>query len=143
MTAADAAALLPPTVDDTEPSDIKALEPVGDPTELMTTVNDGGPTPAWSCSLLHGPLGEDGTVQGMCELADVAYVGAGVLGSAVAMDKVMAKTVLDAAGLPQANWRAVSEVDLAMDGETLIKAVIGELGLPCSSSRPTWGHRSA
>ena len=51
--------------------------------------------------LLHGPMGEDGTVQGLLELANVAYVGAGVLGSAVAMDKAMAKQVLTAAGIPR------------------------------------------
>ena len=56
--------------------------------------------------LLHGPMGEDGTVQGMLELADVAYVGAGVLGSALAMDKAMAKQVLAANGIPQARYRA-------------------------------------
>jgi len=44
--------------------------------------------------LLHGPMGEDGTVQGMLELADVAYVGSGVLGSALGMDKAKAKEVL-------------------------------------------------
>ena len=52
--------------------------------------------------LLHGPLGEDGTVQGMLELLDVAYVGAGVLSSALAMDKAVAKQVLAQAGIPQA-----------------------------------------
>ena len=56
--------------------------------------------------LLHGPLGEDGTVQGMLELADLPYVGTGVLGSAVAMDKAMAKQVAAAAGIPQARHRA-------------------------------------
>ena len=64
--------------------------------------------------LLHGPFGEDGTVQGFLELADVAYVGSGVLGSAVAMDKDMMKRVLQAAGIPQvahvavlrSRWRA-------------------------------------
>ena len=49
--------------------------------------------------LLHGPLGEDGTVQGMLELADVPYVGSGVLGSALAMDKAMAKQVLAQQGI--------------------------------------------
>ena len=49
--------------------------------------------------ILHGPNGEDGTVQGLLELAGLPYVGAGVLGSSVAMDKAMAKTVLDAHGL--------------------------------------------
>lgn len=50
--------------------------------------------------VLHGPFGEDGTVQGMLELADVPYVGAGVLGSAAAMDKDVAKRLLRDAGLP-------------------------------------------
>jgi D-alanine-D-alanine ligase len=50
--------------------------------------------------LLHGPWGEDGTIQGMFEMAGVRYVGAGVLASAVGMDKAFAKVVLRAAGLP-------------------------------------------
>ena len=59
--------------------------------------------------LLHGPMGEDGTVQGLLELADVAYVGAGVLGSALAMDKAMAKQVLAANGIAQARYRAFAD----------------------------------
>src|SRR5918993_148503 len=51
--------------------------------------------------ILHGPFGEDGTVQGLFELADLPYVGSGVLASALAMDKAMAKVVLAQAGLPQ------------------------------------------
>ncbi len=62
--------------------------------------------------LLHGPMGEDGTVQGLVELANVAYVGAGVLASAVAMDKAMAKQVLTAAGIPQARYRAFAEHEM-------------------------------
>lgn len=54
--------------------------------------------------LLHGPMGEDGTVQGLLELGNVAYAGAGVLGSAVAMDKALAKQLTGAAGLPQARY---------------------------------------
>ncbi|MBI2827893.1 MAG: D-alanine--D-alanine ligase [Acidobacteria bacterium] len=50
--------------------------------------------------VLHGPYGEDGTVQGLLELANVPYVGAGVLGSAVAMDKAVMKTLFAACGLP-------------------------------------------
>lgn len=57
--------------------------------------------------ILHGPYGEDGTVQGLLELADVAYVGSGVLGSAVAMDKDMMKRVFRAAGFPQVDHTAV------------------------------------
>ena len=57
--------------------------------------------------ILHGPLGEDGTVQGLLELADVAYVGAGVLGSAVGMDKDMTRRVLRTEGLPQVEYASV------------------------------------
>jgi D-alanine-D-alanine ligase len=55
--------------------------------------------------LLHGPLGEDGTVQGFFELVGLPYVGAGVLGSAVGMDKAVAKDIFQAHGLPQVNHR--------------------------------------
>ena len=54
--------------------------------------------------ILHGPYGEDGTMQGLLELAGVPYVGSGVLGSSLSMDKAVAKDVLNAAGLPQAKW---------------------------------------
>ncbi len=62
--------------------------------------------------ILHGPLGEDGTVQGLFELADLPYVGSGVLASALAMDKAMAKQVLAANGIPQARYRAFAEHQL-------------------------------
>ena len=56
--------------------------------------------------VLHGPFGEDGTVQGLLELAGVPYVGAGVLGSAVAMDKEVSKRLLRDAGIASARFRA-------------------------------------
>jgi D-alanine-D-alanine ligase len=59
--------------------------------------------------VLHGPFGEDGTVQGLLELLDVPYVGAGVLGSSLCMDKVVFKEVLAAAGVPQVGYVAVRE----------------------------------
>jgi D-alanine-D-alanine ligase len=59
--------------------------------------------------ILHGPYGEDGTVQGLFELADLPYVGAGVLASALAMDKAMAKVVFAQAGLPQVPFLLVRE----------------------------------
>ena len=77
--------------------------------------------------LLHGPMGEDGTVQGLLELADVPYVGSGVLGSAVSMDKAMAKQVLAAANIPQARSRAFAEHELTPG----LPAFLGEeLGVP-------------
>ena len=77
--------------------------------------------------LLHGPFGEDGTVQGMLEVAGVPYVGAGVLGSALAMDKAKAKEVLGARGLPQARWLGVHEDEA---GPRLRDRVDRELGWP-------------
>ena len=77
--------------------------------------------------LLHGPLGEDGTVQGMLELADLPYVGSGVLGSAVAMDKTMAKQLAAINGIPQARHVSV-RADLCTPGTP---AQLAEhLGLP-------------
>jgi D-alanine-D-alanine ligase len=77
--------------------------------------------------LLHGPLGEDGTVQGMLELADVPYVGSGVLGSALAMDKAMAKQVLAQRGIAQSRWLSFTEHEV---GAGTADEVIGALGLP-------------
>ncbi len=62
---------------------------------------------------LHGPMGEDGTIQGLLELAGVPYIGTGVLGSSVCMDKSMAKEVLSARGIPQARWRAARVGELS------------------------------
>src|SRR3954468_3798779 len=62
--------------------------------------------------LLHGPFGEDGTVQGLLELAGVPYVGSGVLGSAVAMDKITAKELAGAHGFAQTGWRGLHRHDL-------------------------------
>ena len=54
--------------------------------------------------VLHGKMGEDGTVQGLFELLNTPYVGCGVLASSIAMDKVASRNLFDAAGIPQANW---------------------------------------
>ncbi|MGD9701472.1 MAG: D-alanine--D-alanine ligase family protein [Acidimicrobiia bacterium] len=77
--------------------------------------------------LLHGPMGEDGTVQGMLELAGVPYVGSGVLGSALSMDKAMAKQVLAQCGIPQARWHSAREHELTPG---MPARLADELGLP-------------
>jgi D-alanine-D-alanine ligase len=59
--------------------------------------------------VLHGPYGEDGTIQGLLEMAGVPYVGAGILGSALGMDKAAAKSLLRESGLPVVPWRVVHE----------------------------------
>ena len=77
--------------------------------------------------LLHGPMGEDGTVQGLLELAHVAYVGSGVLGSAVAMDKSIAKQIMSANGIAQQKFLTVRDTD---DTNSAIDRAIKDLGLP-------------
>jgi D-alanine-D-alanine ligase len=77
--------------------------------------------------LVHGPMGEDGTIQGLLELAGVPYCGAGVAGSATAMDKGLTKSLLAAAGLPQARWLHRHESEI---GQTLVSVVEDELGWP-------------
>jgi len=65
--------------------------------------------------VLHGPYGEDGTIQGLLELAGVPYVGAGVLGSAVAMDKEVTKRLLQERGLPVAEFVVLSRREYNLD----------------------------
>jgi D-alanine-D-alanine ligase len=77
--------------------------------------------------LLHGPMGEDGTVQGLLEVAGVPYVGAGVLASALCMDKGAANDVLAAWGLPQPRWRSRRASELT---EGAVESLIDDLGLP-------------
>ena len=105
------------------------LDPSGSdvsPTPMLASASAaGGRTVVMP--LLHGPMGEDGTVQGLLELAGLAYVGSGVLGSAVAMDKAMAKQVCTAAGIPQARYRAFAEHELTAG---LAQDIANDLGLP-------------
>jgi D-alanine-D-alanine ligase len=71
--------------------------------------------------VLHGSYGEDGTVQGLLELADVPYVGAGVLASAVAMDKALFKTVMEARGLPVVGWCLVLSDEIRRDLDSAVR----------------------
>jgi D-alanine-D-alanine ligase len=79
--------------------------------------------------VLHGPFGEDGTVQGLLECLDLPYVGAGVLASAVCMDKVVFKELMAQAGIPQVDYRAVREQEWRDDREAVLRE-LGSLGLP-------------
>ncbi|MGQ0616248.1 MAG: D-alanine--D-alanine ligase family protein [Acidimicrobiia bacterium] len=117
--ATDVSAASLPSPDDIDGPVIDPLAAVGPAT---------APRPVVVMPLLHGPMGEDGTVQGLLELARVPYVGAGVLGSALCMDKGAAKDVLANAGLPQARWLSAREPDA---GAAFAARVGSELGLPC------------
>jgi D-alanine-D-alanine ligase len=80
--------------------------------------------------VLHGPYGEDGTVQGLLELANVPYVGAGVLGSAVGMDKAVMKMLFVAHGLPIPKYIATTRREWERDGAGLTTRVARDLGYP-------------
>jgi D-alanine-D-alanine ligase len=79
--------------------------------------------------VLHGPFGEDGTVQGLLELLDVPYVGAGVLASSLCMDKVVFKEVLAAADVPQVAYAAIREHRWRED-PAAVRAELAVLGTP-------------
>ncbi len=79
--------------------------------------------------VLHGPFGEDGTVQGMLELLDVPYVGSGVLASAVCLDKVVAKDLLARGGIAQVEYRGVRAARWASARDEVL-GELAVLGLP-------------
>lgn len=81
--------------------------------------------------VLHGPYGEDGTIQGLCELAGLPCVGAGVLASALAMDKIASKLVLQAAGLPIVDYVALNRPRWQEQPARVIAEVERRLGYPC------------
>ncbi len=91
----------------------------------MEAVTEAGRGPLVVLPLLHGPMGEDGTIQGLLEIAGVPYCGAGVAGSAVAMDKGLAKALLAAAGLPHARFLSIREGDIGADLAQDVEAVLG------------------
>ena len=101
------------------------LDPTGTAIEPADVISDAKHTVV--VPLLHGPMGEDGTVQGLLELANGPYVGSGVLGSALAMDKAMAKQVLAVNGIAQARHRAFRAHQITPG---LPATLAEELGLP-------------
>jgi D-alanine-D-alanine ligase len=81
--------------------------------------------------VLHGPYGEDGTVQGLLELAGIPYVGAGVLGSALAMDKAAAKAIFRAHGLPCVDSLLIQRGTWEENPTQVAQRVQQRLGYPC------------
>ena len=108
----------------------------GDPTNRDLVVQAPGEVPSTLAAvdvvfpLLHGPYGEDGTIQGLLELAGVPYVGSGVLASAAAMDKAMAKPLLAAAGLVQAPYVVVTDRAWTVDEPAVLHRIQDSLRLP-------------
>jgi len=112
-----------------EPTGERAVTPVVGADALMP----GGVTESVDVFFpaLHGPMGEDGTIQGMLEMAGLPYVGSGVLGSAASMDKAMTKVVLAQAGIPQLPWMLVLRRDWERDQEGIEARIASEIGFPC------------
>jgi D-alanine-D-alanine ligase len=81
--------------------------------------------------ILHGPYGEDGTVQGLLDLANVPYVGAGVLASAVGMDKAVMKSLFRAHGLPVVDFLVFLASDWAAQPAAVAAQIADRLGYPC------------
>lgn len=81
--------------------------------------------------VLHGPYGEDGTVQGALELAGVPYVGSGVLASAVGMDKITMKKIFAFHSLPQVDWVGLTRKEWQAEPGKWLKQIENSLGYPC------------
>ena len=113
--------------------DGRAVALPGDPTVGGVVALEDGPGVLGRVDVvfpvLHGPYGEDGTLQGLLELAGVPYVGSGVLASAAAMDKTVARTLLRAAGLPVTPAVVLRAGRWASD-EAAVRREVAELGLP-------------
>ena len=92
--------------------------------------------------VLHGPFGEDGTMQGALELLGLPYVGSGVLASALTMDKAATKLMLTAAGLPVGKCVAVNDADWVSHPEIVLEQV-QELTLPVFVKPARAGQASA
>lgn len=80
--------------------------------------------------ILHGPYGEDGTIQGLLEMLDIPYGGCGVLASSVAMDKAIAKDVFNCAGLTQCKYIFFREEDIMRDPQVAEDKIVGKLKFP-------------
>ena len=81
--------------------------------------------------VLHGTYGEDGTIQGLFEMADIAYVGCGVLSSSCGMDKVFMKTLFRDAGLPMCNYVWFLRSEWETNASAVVPQVEAKIGYPC------------
>jgi D-alanine-D-alanine ligase len=129
----DATLLLPEAVMETGDRDVALF---GDPTrgELVRLENGAGAVPVGAIDVvfpvLHGTFGEDGTIQGLLDLANLPYVGSGVLGSAAGMDKVAMKRLFRDAGLPIVPFTYFLRSQWDAERERLLDAVEAEIGYP-------------
>lgn len=138
----EASQLLPPNTQALLPSKLAAEAPgdvalLGDPSHagLLSFDRNGG-TPTSErldvvFPVLHGPFGEDGTIQGLLEMANLPYVGCGVLASACGMDKVAMKLLFLQAGLPLCKYIWFLRSQWQNDRARVVKTITREIGFPC------------
>jgi D-alanine-D-alanine ligase len=113
-----------------------------DPTESALMPIDGSPRGQKLdvvFPVIHGTFGEDGTMQGLLELAGLPFVGAGVLGSAIGMDKDVAKKLMQVAGIPVVPWIAVQRADWERDPKAIRRAVEKKFKYPVFVKPATLG----
>lgn len=100
------------------------------PRAFFSLVCDGL-TPDVIFPAVHGVHSEDGILQGFLELSGIPYVGSGVLGSAIGMDKVMTKRLVQDTGIPQLPWIAIPRASFAKDPDMMIKQIRQQVDFPC------------
>jgi D-alanine-D-alanine ligase len=140
LSPAESVALLPAETARRVPDNVSvkrdALTIVGDPSRagLVALDVDGRRAPSLPLDVifpvLHGTFGEDGTIQGLFEMAGVPYVGCGVLASATGMDKATMKALFEHAGLPVCRYTWFLRAEWERDSEKLSRRVARELGFP-------------
>jgi D-alanine-D-alanine ligase len=138
----ESVALLPAGTRDLLPGDVfdtsrTAVAILGDPSHKgLVSLNSGSHSLSTETldvvfPILHGPYGEDGTLQGLLEMADIPYVGCGVLASSCGMDKVAMKTLFLQAGLPICKYIWFLRSQWRNDSGTIIRKIKRDLGFPC------------
>ena len=132
LKSSDATRLLPSAVIEAADTHVAIL---GDPTQSGLQLLGEKTTSAAGLDVvfpvLHGTYGEDGTVQGLLDMAGIPYVGCGVLASATGMDKVIMKHLFSEANLPIVNFMWFLRADIDRDVEGTLDRVIDEIGFPC------------
>lgn len=142
LSPAEGAMLLPETTQSALPANVAEKSTgdvaiLGDPSRkgLLSLEANGRPLPSEKLDVvfpvLHGPYGEDGTLQGLLEMANIPYVGCGVLASACGMDKVTMKSLFQHAGLPICKHIWFLRSDWETNQKSIIRRVTSALGFPC------------
>lgn len=134
LKSSEATQLLPSVVIESADTHVAIL---GDPTERgLASINDNATNDVREAldvifPALHGTYGEDGTIQGLLEMADIPYVGCGVLASSAGMDKVIMKRLFREANLPIVEFTSFLRTQWEADAETIAKDIIEAVGFPC------------